>query len=128
MIVPQNTGPEVFQALVIHVSESSDIELRLSFNISPKPLVVGTEFGAKLSKIFEDRHNMMVLSKEECGIPWSGAYDCSTCRTVEVWPYKNNTLGIILRAPTMSGTATYDYHTGKELDDDDMAEWPDEWW
>jgi len=86
--------------------------------MSHTKLAIDSNFLAHLNKIYQDRYEFMSLSRID-SIPWSGHQD--TKITLEVWPYKNNTLGFIMCnfvGKTREGPA--DYHTAKPLDDDDF--------
>lgn len=116
----------VYQALYNFADNSSDIDLRRSFEISPKKLQLDPAFQTKLTSLYAKRTELMQLTKTECGIPWSGVYRDKII--LELWPYKNNTLGFIMDIQGVIMTGPINYHTGVSLDVEvDFMEWPFGW-
>lgn len=112
--------------------DPNDIELRIAFNIKPRKLKINSEFIKKLNRIYKNRYDSMKAYKTDSGIPWSGEFIIleNGTFTLEVWPFKNNSLGLIFNKFTKTSNIysdPYDYHTGLILNDDNFITGPSEW-
>lgn len=116
---------EVYQALSTYALEKKDIDLQLTLGLPPRRLQLDAEFTAPIAKVYTDRSDMMALHKTSAGVAWSGAFvnTPSQQTIVEVWPFKNNSLGLVIetrKGAVASSWGPFDYHTGLPLAEDDF--------